>query len=89
MSLIHEVFAWGVKIRNPQKQVFVYLARMAARETQEACLSVHRIAEDCGVSESTVRKCYADLVKAGYMSHVGRPVGHLHYRLTADWQVCG
>lgn len=87
MSLIHEVFAWDVGMRAPKKPVFVYLARMAERVAMEANLPVGKIARDVGVSESTVRKCYAQLVQSGYLVHIDQPVGKVHYRLTEHWQV--
>lgn len=87
MSMVNAVFARQVRFRAPKKGVFIELAWLVGRESQEACVRVGDIAATCGVSESTVRKCYSQLVAAGYLQHIAQPALHLHYRLTPDWQV--
>lgn len=84
MSLIHEVVCWDFDMPGMKKLVLLYLSRSAHRHSQEARIHVSKVALDCGVSESTVRKAYDELTAEGYLMTLSKPRGFVHYRLTID-----
>ena len=62
-------------IRNPNislrdKGVYSYLVCFANNETNELFVSVNKIASECGVTPSTIKRCLKALVKNNIIARV-------------------
>ncbi|SDI64867.1 hypothetical protein SAMN04487926_12135 [Paraburkholderia steynii] len=82
MSLHHENFAWKVEAQALKKFVLVFLYREALLSTGEGHLQMHKIAHECGMSESAARKFAAELEQEGHFQRLQRPGRGLHYLVT-------
>lgn len=61
---------WAVKQKLPtnQKMVLLMLADRTNRDTGRCTPSHKNLAEDCGMSHATLKRCLAALAEAGYIS---------------------
>ena len=65
-----QAMTWAVKQKLPtnQKMVLLRLADRTNRDTGRCTPSHKNLAEDCGMSQATLKRCLAALADAGYIS---------------------
>ena len=65
-----QAMTWAVKQKLPtnQKMVLLMLADRTNRDTGRCTPSHKNLAEDCGMSQATLKRCLAALSEAGYIS---------------------
>ena len=65
-----QAMTWAVKQKLPtnQKMVLLMLADRTNRDTGRCTPSHKNLAEDCGMSQATLKRCLAALADAGYIS---------------------
>jgi DNA-binding MarR family transcriptional regulator len=66
-------------IRNPEislreKAIYAYLSSYA-NSNNELTVSVNRIAEECGITPSTVKRIVDSLIKKGVIGRIKRGIG--------------
>lgn len=86
-----EAMAWAVKHKLPSKQkiVILMLANRTNGDTGRCDPSHKRLAEDCGLSVSSVKRAISDLEQAGILRVIERHSGEVQlpnqYLLNLDW----